>query len=62
MGPCGKLFHNNSAILRKNTSLRPFPSARRTGHSSPSLAVGLFFYFVILPVVAWIIVRILGLK
>jgi hypothetical protein len=42
--------------------LRPFPSARRTGHSSPSLAVGLFFYFVILPVVAWIIVRILGLK
>ena len=26
------------------------------------IAVGLFFHFVILPVVAWIIARILGLK
>ena len=26
------------------------------------IAVGLFFHFVIIPVVAWIIVRILGLK
>jgi hypothetical protein len=27
-----RIFQNNSAILRKNTSFRQFPSARRTGH------------------------------